>query len=138
MALRSVALSKQARGGSRQQNRFWRTSDEVRPVPPSLGTYDTRYPKEYVVRQRRLSYNGVAEWLLQAPPWLFAAESDATPPSPGKKRRGPGRTSASLWGADPAPVVLVHFVCAAWPGSGGRLTPWRCGANGSLPTSRRS
>ena len=79
MALRSVALSKQARGGSRQQNRFWRTSDEVRPVPPSLGTYDTRYPKEYVVRQRRLSYNGVAEWLLQAPPWLFAAESDAKP-----------------------------------------------------------
>ena len=92
----------------------------VRDVPPPLGTYDTRYPTRYVVRQRRLTHGGVSEWLMQAPPWLFGAESDGTPPGIAPNgAKGPGRTSASLWGAAKAPVVLVHFVCAAWPGSGG-------------------
>ena len=95
----------------------------VRDVPPPLGTYDTRYPTRYVVRQRRLAHGGVSEWLMQAPPWLFGAESDGTPPGIAPNgAKGPGRTSASLWGAEKAPVVLVHFVCAAWPGSGGRMT----------------
>lgn len=60
-----------------------------------------------------------------APPWLFSAESDAkVPPSPGETGKTPvggGRVSASHWGAYPPPAVLVHFVCAAWPGSGGRM-----------------
>ena len=66
----------------------------------------------------------VRETLLQSPSWLFSAESDAkipvVPTQPNNKRRSPGRAAAELWGAHPAPAVLVHFVCAAWPGSGGR------------------
>ena len=56
MALRSVALSKQARGGSRQQNRFWRTSDEVRPVLLCAGGVapsERARPKMTGVRRRR-------------------------------------------------------------------------------------
>ena len=33
----------------------------------------------------------------------------------------PSCAAAALWGAHPPPAALVHFVCAAWPGSGGRL-----------------
>lgn len=32
-----------------------------------------------------------------------------------------GRPAAKWWAQNPPPAVLVHFVCAAWPGSGGRV-----------------
>ena len=53
-------------------------------------------------------------------PGLNAASSPRTA-EPDNRYRSPGRAVAELWGAHPAPVVMVHFVCAAWPGSGGRL-----------------
>ena len=33
----------------------------------------------------------------------------------------PGRPAARVWAQNPPPSSLVHFVCAAWPGSGGRI-----------------
>ena len=33
----------------------------------------------------------------------------------------PGRPAARVWAQNPPPSTLVHFVCAAWPGSGGRI-----------------
>jgi hypothetical protein len=33
----------------------------------------------------------------------------------------PGRVSAAFWGAQPPPACLVHWVCAGWPGAGGRI-----------------
>ena len=108
--------------------RFWRTPKKDFPFTPGgLGIYDFRYPSLWGVRQRALFANGIREVLLQAPPWLFAAESDSKVPSVPtmhagfQKLRSPGRVSAGLWGAYPPPSVLVHFVCAAWPGSGGRM-----------------
>ena len=83
-----------------------------------------------------------------APPWLFSAESDARVPpvsaaaaldgvAHGRSRQGPwaspsatprrtqvvfpGRPAAAFWAQNPPPAALVHFVCAAWPGSGGRV-----------------
>ena len=65
---------------------------------------------------------------VQAPPWLFAAESDANPPA-GLDASGQtvhsGRVTSSFWAAQPSPVALVHFVCFAWPGSGGRVAAMR-------------
>ena len=109
---------------------FWRISDEEWTTPPALGTYDTRYPSRYARRERTLEHGGLHESILQAPPWLFSAESDArvppvSIPGPDGATDGPkihpGRPAAALWGARPPPAALVHFVCAAWPGSGGRM-----------------
>ena len=124
---------------------FWSVPEYEWMTPPTLGTYDTRYPPRYARRERELrSPSGVHEWILQAPPWLFSAESDARVPAvtvrsedaaadkvnrnarggirvKGRKKMAPGRPAAALWGAHPPPSVLVHFVCAAWPGSGGRV-----------------
>ena len=125
---------------------FWRIPNAEWPTPSGLGTYDTRYPPWYARRERMLRRGPIHERMLQAPPWLFSAESDARVPginvlfaSDGgmhagfptdggprvvpkdAKRFAPGRPAAALWGARPPPAALVHFVCAAWPGSGGRL-----------------
>ena len=48
-----------------------------RPTPPELGTYAHLYPPNYSLRERALELGGVTEMLVQAPPWLFAGESDA-------------------------------------------------------------
>ncbi|KAL1504902.1 hypothetical protein AB1Y20_008670 [Prymnesium parvum] len=101
---------------------FWSVLRHYPPTPSGLGVYDFRFPDKYALRVRPLRRG--AETLLQSPAWLFSAESDGNipvvPTAPDGKLRSPGRASAALWGAHPAPVVLVHFVCAAWPGSGGR------------------
>ena len=82
-------------------------AQRVRDVPPPLGTYDTRYPTRYVVRQRRLAHGGVSEWLMQAPPWLLAAESDGTPPgiapNEAKGLAPPTRTRPSHPNPSPSP-----------------------------------
>ena len=61
----------------------------------------------------------VEETLAKAPPWLFSAESDLSPP-PWRILAGGVRVDSRGWGASPPPWVLSHFVCSAWPGSAGR------------------
>jgi hypothetical protein len=107
--------------------RFWKASEVYRPTPPELGTYAHLYPPNYSLRERALELGGVTEMLVQAPPWLFAGESDADAPPAmiNGSRAWSGRITSSLWAAQPSPVTLVHFVCFAWPGSGGRVAAMR-------------
>ena len=109
--------------GSTRVPSFWHVPPTEWPTPTSLGHYDTRYPPRYALRNRPLTRHGITESVVMAPPWLFSAESDARVPPvrQGNTKVPPGRPAAGLWGAVPPPAVLVHFVCAAWPGSGGRL-----------------
>ena len=61
-----------------------------------------------------------AETIAKAPAWLFSAESDLAPPAVPYFQLGGVRVDARGWGSSPAPWVLAHFVCSAWPGSEGR------------------
>lgn len=110
----------------RRPPNFWKIAPFEWDVPHGVGTYGHRYPRRFALRYRFLMRNGVREGVVQAPPWLFSAESDARVPPVATSETNPekiypGRPAAAWWGAQPAPAVLVHFVCAAWPGSGGRL-----------------
>ena len=106
-----------------QKMDFWQFSEEFADVPPEVGAYGLlgepgTYTRQYAVRQRTLDHNGVQETLALAPAWLFSGEADS---GAWGKPGWPGRTQATYWGHDPPPMVLAHFVCTAWPGSGGRV-----------------
>ena len=102
---------------------FWDPVGQAFIVPPEIGAYGElrlggAYLRRYSLRERELQHNGIKEHLMLAPSWLFSGESDS-----GASTKGwPARTLATYWGHDPPPMVLAHFVCTAWPGSGGRVT----------------
>ena len=87
---------------------LWEWAPSALRVPREVPTAPPAYPSRFWLRQRVLTADGLNETIAKAPSWLFASESDDA--------------SALHWGAHPSPAVLVHFVCSAWPGSGGRLT----------------
>jgi len=85
-----------------------------------------------------------AERVAKAPPWLFSAESDMSPPAWKLHAQGV-RVESRSWGARPPPWVLLHFVCSAWPHSDGRkqaLRAWGFWADraieAALPEVRQS
>ena len=69
------------------------------------------------MRRGRTDAHDSGEVVIQAPQWLFSAESDAFAAS--------GRAVATFWGATPPPAAVVHFVCSSWPGSDGRRAAMR-------------
>ena len=94
----------------------WSPLKATEPPPARFSTPGGAYAAEYTLRTLVFGARPGAELpeaererALQAPPWLFSAESD-------KEVKGNG---ASYWHTHPPPTALVHLVCCC-TGAGGR------------------
>ena len=104
---------------------YWSWSccfDTPTSLPHPGGSYDATYGYRWASLELQHSdraSRAFTENIAKAPPWLFSAESDMSPPAWRIRGRGV-RIDSRGWGAKPPPWVLSHFVCSGWPGSGGR------------------
>ena len=104
---------------------YWSWSccfDTPTSLPHPGGSYGATYGYRWASLELQHSdraSRAFTENIAKAPPWLFSAESDMSPPAWRIRGRGV-RIDSRGWGAKPPPWVLSHFVCSGWPGSGGR------------------